>query len=105
MTSCLGAYLGALLNEILDADPSAEPPSSYVFRQACGVLLANDKGEAYDGETQQEGMEYFEKLLDHLEMEDEQTQNVKAPSLVRELFGLEAITRVSRCSHCFQWLH
>ncbi|KAF6226900.1 hypothetical protein HO133_008341 [Letharia lupina] len=98
---CLGAYLGVLLNEMLDPDPLAEAPSSYVFRQACGVLLANDKGERYDGEDQQECMEYFEKLLDHLDIEevDGRTENFEAPSLVQELFGLEAITKI-QCRSC-----
>lgn len=106
MISCLGAYLGVLLNEMLDPDPLAEAPSSYVFRQACGVLLANDKGERYDGEDQQECMEYFEKLLDHLDIEevDGRTENFEAPSLVQDLFGLEAITKVSKYSRFVQRL-
>lgn len=104
--SYLGAYLGALLNEMLDPNPSAaETPSSYVFRQACGVLLMSDMKQRYDGETQRDCMEYLEKLLDHLDWEelDGRIENFEAPSLVRELFGVEATTKASRYSRCLQW--
>lgn len=87
VSSCLGAYLGALLNEMLEADPSAaRTPSSYLFAQVCGVLLKNDLQEWYDGETQQDCAEYFEKLLNRLDAEElnGRTQNLDAPSLVRE---------------------
>ena len=98
MISCLGAHLGVLLNAMLDAGSSPEAPSSYVFGQACGVLLKSDEGQGYDGAAQRECMEFFEKLLDHLDAEElnERTENLDAPSLVRELFGLEAVTKVSR---------
>ena len=98
VTSHLGAYLGVLLNEMLDAEQSANTPSSYVFRQACGVLLKDDKGKGYDGQEQAECMEFFEKLLEYLDMEEvrDRKDNSEAPSLVRELFGIEAISRVYR---------
>ena len=60
-------YLGVPLNEMMDADPPAITPSSYVFRHACGVLLTDDKREGYDGKEQGECKEFFEKLLRHLE--------------------------------------
>ena len=97
MTSCLGAYLGVLLNEMLDAEPSAKTPSSYVFAQACGVLLKNDRGKRYDGYKQRECMEYLEKLLSRLRDEEleERTENLEAPTLVEHLFGLLAVPHVS----------
>ena len=91
---------------MMDADPPANTPSSYLFRQACGVLLKDDHGIGYDGETQAECMEFFEKLLHHLdeeEMEDRE-EGSEVPSLVRELFGVEAVTKVCRYSRCVKWL-
>ena len=98
MISHLGAYLGVILNEMLDAGPSANTPSSYVFRQACGVLLKDDKGKGYDGHEQAECMEFFEKLLEYLDMEEvrDRMNNSEAPSLARELFGVEAVSKVIR---------
>ena len=103
VSSCLGAYLGALLNEVLDADlPAARTPSSYLFAQVCGVFLRNDNEERYDGESQQDSTEYLQKLLDRLDVEElnGRTQDLDAPSIVRKLFGLEAVTKASRYSRC-----
>ena len=96
MISCLGAYLGVLLNEMLDADLPTRTSSSYVFRQACGVLLVNEKRKPYNGEEPRECMEFFEKLVDRLDEEEmeECTRSSESPSLVRELFGLKAGTKV-----------
>lgn len=97
MTSCLGPYLGVLFNEMLDAEPSAKTPSSYVFAQACGVILKNDERERYNGYEQRECMEYLEKLLSRLRDEEleERTEKSEAPTLVEQLFGLLAVPHVS----------
>ena len=101
-TSNLGAYLGVLLNEMMDADPPANAPSSYLFRQACGVLLKDAEGRGYDGREQGECMEFFEKLLQHLEWEEMQdrVESFEVPSLVREIFGMTAVTKVCIYSRC-----
>ena len=97
MTSRLGPYLGVLFNELLNAEPSGETPSSYVFAQACGVTLKNDKGEGYNGYDQRDCMEYLEKLLSRLRDEEleERTENFDAPTMVEHLFGLQAVPHVS----------
>ena len=97
MTSRLGPFLGVLFNELLNAEPSGEIPSSYVFAQACGVILKNDKGKGYNGNKQRECMEYLEKLLCRLRDEEleESTENSEAPTVVEELFGLLAVPHVS----------
>ena len=108
MTRCLGAYLGTLLNDMMDADPSAAIQSSYVFRQACGVLLVNDQGEHFDGgEVQLDCMEFFEKLVGHLDEEEvaDRPKGCEAPSLVRELFGLNAVIKVIQHFDYSQRLH
>ena len=97
MTSRLGTYLGVLFNEVLGAEPSAKPPSSYVFAQACGVVLKNDEGIGYNGYDQRDCMEFLEKLLSRLRDEEleEQTENSEVPTLVEHLFGLQAVPQVS----------
>ena len=91
----LGRLRRVLLNEMMDADPPAYTPSSYLFRQACGLFLEDDKGNGYDGEKQGECMEFFEKLLQHLDMEDLQDrgESSEVPSLVRELLGVDHLSR------------
>ena len=97
MTSCLGAYLGVLFTELLNGELFGEIPSSYVFAQACGVVLKNDRGQGYNGNDQRDCMEFLQKLLSRLRDEElkERTEDFEAPTLVERLFGLLAVPHVS----------
>ena len=59
--------------------------------------MKNVMGEGYNGNDQRDCMEYLEKLLSQLrdeELED-RTENFEAPTLVDQLFGLQAVPHVS----------
>ena len=59
--------------------------------------MKNDEGMRYNGYDQRDCMEFLEKLLSRLRDEEleEQTEDSEVPTLVEELFGLQAVPQVS----------
>lgn len=97
IASCLGAYLGELLDKLYTLRNSEEAPSSFVFLQACGTVLSDEDRRPFNGEEQGECSEFLEKLLGRLEFEELKARPTdrKEPSLVRKLFGIEFGHKVS----------
>lgn len=92
----MGAYLGELLLQKQSASEEVgNPPSSFLFMQACGTLLQEFSGERYDGESMQDCAGFLDLLLLNLKEEELVIVEGSNAAPIRTLLGIFSDTKVS----------
>lgn len=91
--SCIGAYLGDLLDRMRTAGPEVETVSPILFSQAFGTLEQDFDGVPLDGVTSQDAWDFLMRLL-RRQAEEVKKTGMAEDAIVQKFFGAESKSSV-----------